>query len=182
MGPELPKPAAWQGLPNVSTSLHAQAPWAHLDARGRTSQEPRGQLEAKAGGTNPGGLGCHSTLDPRQNFSEQNSVHSVPPSILWDAGNSPQRAVKSRAGGFIPISTPPLLLSGMSSALWGQEISGVGGGSAQICWGLFLGPAELVGMEGEGTGVTTAAGTWDVCPSWGAQPTPRPASSVPDGN
>lgn len=202
MGPQLPKPAAWQGLPNVSASLRAQPPWAHLGPEGSWRQRQVAQIQVTSGAS-------ASTPGWSRGKTSLSGCHRIPrPLLLWDAGNSSRRASQtrssSRAGGLLPhypsksISIP-LCCHPLSPAPPRDELGSVGpgdlwGGGCE-CSGSFAEvifrpsrapeSAELVGMEGEGTGMTTAAGTWDVCPSWGAQPTPSPASSeslVPHGN
>lgn len=134
----------------------------------------------------PGCQSFHIGLLPRQNFLPSSCLAAFhAPSILWDAGNSSRRALKSRSsslpggkeagqvGSFpdspsksVSISGIPLCCHPQSPAPPGDPLGSVGpgdpgdlrdGGGVSIAVVIFRPSrapesAELVGMEGEGTG------------------------------
>lgn len=194
--------------------------WTH---RAPPSHEPRGQLEAKAGGTNPGAPAFPHRAAPKAELLPSSCLAAFHaplhplgcrefiPKGIEKQEQQPPRRKGGRAGGLLPrqplkihfhLRHPPLLPSpvpcssrgsaGLRRTRRSRRSLGWGGVSARgaLLW-LFLGPAVLpsqpssLGWRGKAQGMTAAAGTWDVCPSRGAQPTPSPACSespVPHGN
>lgn len=158
MGPQLPKPAAWQGLPNVSTSLMRSLPGHTWGPEGSWRQRQVAQIQVTSGASaSTAGL----VLVPRQNFSERLSPHSTPPPSFGMRGIHPGGHCKPGAAagqvGSFPISPS----KSISIPLCCHSLSPCSSqGSAGLCrtgrspaWGgvsargallrLFLGPAAL---------------------------------------
>lgn len=161
MGPELPKPkpAAWQGLPNVSTSLPGHtwmprgraepraAPWAGAGTKREVAQI---QVTSGASASTP-------RCSPRQNSWEQLWPHSTPPPSFGMRGIHPKghRKPGAAAGqeGSFPISRSkpisiPLCCHARCPAPPRDQLGSVGpgdpgdlrgGGARGALPGLFLG-------------------------------------------